>query len=57
MKREPLNLAQVCPTHHDMAHEYGIEALAQDADQFRAKWQVLCARMIELRNAANNVNE
>lgn len=55
LKREPRNLAQVCPTHHDMAHEYGIETLATQGSPYVDGWKKLWARMLELRNAANKV--
>lgn len=53
MARRSDNLAQLCPRHHDWAHTYGIEKLAQQG--FRGGWAELAERLVALRNEANHV--
>lgn len=57
LKREPRNLAQLCAGHHDAAHKYGVENLAEHDTSFPEQWRMLAERMIELRNEANNVKK
>lgn len=55
MARRPENLAQVCLRHHNEAHEYGIENLAEEGAEYPLGWHRLNMRMLALRDEANNV--
>lgn len=49
LKREPLNLAQLCLLHHDWAHKHGgpmnLEKNEMIRKEFRLKWGILASRM------------
>lgn len=49
LKREPLNLAQICRTDHDKAHEYGITNLAEEGLENPEGWMKLEIRLRALR--------
>jgi len=57
MAREPRNLAQLCLTHHNEAHEFGIENLAEEGVEFRDGWHAINMRMLELRDIANGITQ
>jgi len=57
MKRRPENLAQVCPDHHQAAHDYGVENLAEEGVEHRRGWMLLATRLVALRNEANNITD
>jgi hypothetical protein len=54
-KRRPDNLAQLCPTDHYKAHEFGIENLAAPGLMDMGGWMRLAERFVVLRNEAHGI--